>query len=140
MSETVITNRQGVFIPHGDVISLREKGMLNLGIENDLAAKVTLTRSIGSNTAAFHFWSWIAVGIFIGSVYWSFTKDWWWFIIGFFVMRTVWKANTKGSAVNLLDVAMVDKEFYDGVQAMEGWMYQVDEANLAEFSKYKATS
>ena len=138
MAERILTNRQGVFLPHCEVTSLRAKGMLNLGIENDLALNVTANDRIRSASAAFHFWSWIAIGIFIGSVYWSFTKDWWWFIIGFFLMRLVWKANTKGTAENLLEKAMVDKEFYDRVLAMEGWMYQVDEANLAELSKYKS--
>ena len=142
MSGTILTNRQGVHLPHSDVISLRAKGLLNLGIENDLAEKISVNKALGPTrttaTAAFHFWNWIAIGIFFGSVYWSFTRDWWWFIIGFMGMRMLWKANTKGNADNLLDAAMVDPEFYNRVLALDGWMYQVPEENLAEFSRYRS--
>jgi hypothetical protein len=140
MPSTILTNLQGVSIPHEIVVSLRQRGMLNLGIDNAIAQDISAQQNAGptktTTVPAFHFWNWVAIVIFIGSVYWSFAQAWWWFIIGFVVMRALWRANITGNAENLLDAAMVDKEFYDKVLSIHGWQYQVSEEHLAEFAPF----
>jgi hypothetical protein len=140
MKRGILTNRQGFRIPHADMVNLRQQGLLNLGVENDLATKVAGMTNLGPKkttaVAAFHFWNWVGFIVLIGSVYWSFTKDWWWFILGFILWRMLWSANKKANADNFLDAAMVDKEFYDRVLDMGGWMYQVKKSDSSLFSKY----
>lgn len=119
-------------ISHADLIKLREAGHLNLGIDNSVALQISNTPGLGptktTSSAAFHFWSWIAVAVFGFSIYWSFTHDWWWFIPGFFVMLIIWRANKSGNAENVLEAAFHDRDFYERVQKLGGWIYQIDEA------------
>lgn len=114
--------------------------MLNLGIDNAIAQNISARKNAGptKTTAvpAFHFWNWVAIAIFAGSVYWSFAQAWWWFIIGFVAMRVLWRANIAGNAENLLEAAMVDKEFYDKVLSIHGWQYQVSEEHLSELDAF----
>ena len=109
---------------------LSKAGLLNLGIDNILAARIASVRGLEPKTttasAAFHFWSWVAMGLFIYSIYLSFTQSWWWFIPGFVVMNAIWKTNKKGNSENLLDAAMIDREFYERVRSMSGWLYELD--------------
>jgi hypothetical protein len=136
----ILSNQKGVKIPHEDLVQLRQKGILNLGIENDFATQISGRTNIGPKkttaVAAFHFWNWVGVGVLLWSIYWSFTKNWWWFMPGFILMRALWSANKKGNADNFLDAAMVDKEFYDRVLEVNGWMYQVKEEDEHRLLKY----
>jgi uncharacterized protein with von Willebrand factor type A (vWA) domain len=47
-------------------------------------------------------------------------------------MRLVWNANKKANAENYLDAAMIDKEFYEKVMELDGWMYQINESNTSQ--------
>lgn len=140
MDKGILTNRQGFRIPHADMVNLKRQGMLNLGVENDLATKIAGMTNLGpkKTTAviAFHFWNWVGFIVLLGSIYWSFTKNWWWFIGGFIIWRALWSANKTANAENFLDAAMVDKDFYDRVLEMNGWMYQVKKTDAAVFSQY----
>ena len=40
--------------------------------------------------------------------------------------------NKKGNADNYLDAAMIDKEFYERVQALNGWVYELEEEAFRE--------
>ena len=140
MERCVITNRQGYRIPHENMVLMRQSGILSLGVDNNLAAGL-VNNSLGPKSttasAAFHFWNWVGLFLFVGSVYWSFTKDWWWFIIGGIAYSAIWKSNKKGNAENFLDAAMTDKDFYDRVMAMGGWMYEISAADLKTLSLFK---
>jgi len=137
----VLSNRSGVKIPHQDMVLLRKGGILKLGIDDSLATAVSSNRGIGPKkttaVVAFHLWNWVGILVFAGSIYWSFSKDWWWFIVGFFIWRIIWSANKKGNSENLLDAAMIDKEFYDRVLEMNGWLYEIDEKNDSVFENYR---
>lgn len=91
-----------VSIPYEDMISLRKSGKLNLGMDDELATKLAddarfAPKSIKS-TMAMYFWSWIAVGQFVYSIYESFTGLWWVFIPSFFLMFVIHRANKKGTS------------------------------------------
>lgn len=124
--------------PHDQMVSLRKSGHLNLGIDNNLATQISAARA-GSNkttaSAAHTFWHLVALGVAIYGIYLSFTSHWWWFIVGFVGAIVISKANQKGNAENVLDAAMIDRDFYERVRNINGWQYQIDEA---EAQKYRA--
>ncbi len=137
----VLSNRQGIKIPHADMVRLRNAGIINLGIENDLSAKIATIKNLGprktSAVAAFHFWNWVALGVLGVSIYWSFTKDWWWFIPGLILLAIISSANRKGNAENFLDAAMVDVDFYERILRLDGWLYQIEEENEEKLLVFK---
>jgi hypothetical protein len=122
-----------VEIEHSKMIELRKAGLLNLGIDNLLAALIAGAR--GQRPESNHgigsvpFWSWVAIGVFMYSIYLSITQAWWWFIPGIVMMQAIWKANKKGNSENLLDAAMIDQELYERVRPMGGWLYELGTAN-----------
>ena len=58
--------------------------------------------------------------------------NWWWIIIGLFVAAVIWGANKRSGSENLIDAAMFDCEFYEGVNELDGWIYPVDESAIQE--------
>lgn len=135
MAKRIFTCNE-VEIEHAKMIELRKAGLLNLGIDNLLASRIASARGVSPKTttasAAFHFWSWVAMCVFIYSIYLSFTQSWWWFIPGLVVMQAIWKANKKGNSENLLDAAMIDPEFYERVKTMSGWLYELEDSEAEE--------
>ena len=130
-----------ISIPHKDMVALRNSGKLNLGMLDDIAIQVAddaryAPKSIKTNLAM-HFWSWVAVGQFIYSIYESFTGIWWLFIPSFFLMIVIHRANKKGTSQNLLDEAMGDKNFYERVRKANGWLYEIDEKDAKKYKKKK---
>lgn len=126
-----------ISIPHEEMIRLRRSGKLNLGLNNDVAIKIAddvryAPKSVGTS-AAMHFWSWVAVGQFIFCVYLSFNGIWWLFIPSFFAAIAIHRANKKGTAQNLLDEAHHDKDFYERIRQINGWLYQTDEETAEKF-------
>ena len=95
-----------ISIPHAEMLRLRQEGKLNLGMINDVAMKIAdnsdLAPKAKSSGIAMHFWSWVAVGQFLYSIYWSLTGLWWIFIPSLFLMGAIHSANTKGTSQNLL--------------------------------------
>ncbi len=136
MALKLLTNKQGVKISYEKFVDLTSKNLINLGIQNDLATQLAGNSNIvpTKTTAvkAFHFWNWVAVLCFLVSIYYTFTAHWWSFIGGFFVMRFVWNANKKGNAANFVNAALEDKEFYEKVMEIDGWIYQFDEGHVDE--------
>ena len=114
-------------LTHEKMFELYKAGKLRLGINNSLTIELATNRHLKPQkttaSAALLFWSWAGVLIFIYSVYLSITTDWWYFILGFIAWRILWKANKKGTTENLLDAALVDKEFYEKVLQLNGWSY-----------------
>ena len=94
---------------------------------HDLAPKAK------SSTVAMHFWSWVAVGQFLYSIYWSFTGPWWVFIPSLFLMGAIHRANKKGTSQNLLFEAERDKEFYEKIRKLDGWDYEIDEEEAKNY-------
>lgn len=126
-----------VAIKHKDYVALRKSGRVNLGIDNETAAKAIAAGagpSKGGSAAAFHFYSWLAVGVFAVSLYFSFTKAWWWFIAGLVAMSAIWSANKSGNAANLLDAAMYDEEFYERFRSAGIWRYEMDEEEAQKYA------
>ena len=103
-------------------------------------ADVISTRGIGPQTttacAAFRFFKHVSLGILGYSIYLSFTRNWWWILLGLFVTSIVWQSNKKGGSENLLDAAMIDSEFYERVQKLDGWIYEIEESEIDKFSKH----
>ncbi len=137
MTTKRLSNKQGLKIPHEKLIELRAKGVLQLGIRNELATVISSNKGLQPTkttaAAAFKFWNFVALVVFVGSIYMSFTKSWWWFLIGVFVSGLIANSNKKGNAENLLDAALVDKIFYDKIMALDGWLYEVDASDPAAF-------
>lgn len=131
---------QQVKIDHEQLIQLRQAGHLNLGMDNSLAIQISNNPDIGptksSASIAFHFWNWVAIGVFGYSIYLSVTGDWWWFIPGAVVMSVILKSNKKGNSENLLDAAFDDPDFYERVREVDGWIYQIEESEAVKFSLF----
>lgn len=128
MSKVQLTGFE-VSLPHAEMVALRHSGKLNLGINQEIALKLQSMgiRPKGTTSAAFHFYSWVALGAFAVGIYWAFTSAWWWSIIGLVAMVVIWKGNKSGHAENVLDAAMHDADFYERVRSLNGWIYQIDE-------------
>lgn len=86
-------------------------------------------------STAHTFWSLAALGVAIFGIYLSITSQWWWFIVGIVGAIVISKSNQQGNAENVLDAAMIDRDFYERVRKFNGWQYQIDEA---EAQKYRA--
>jgi hypothetical protein len=128
-----------ISVPHAAMLKLRQEGKLNLGMINDVAMKIAdnpdLAPKAKSSGIAMHFWSWVAVGQFLYSIYWSFTGLWWVFIPSLFLMGAIHSANKKGTSQNLLSEAERDKTFYEKIRKLDGWDYEVDEATAKKYMK-----
>ena len=142
MEKITFSNIDGYYIPHEDFIDYYKKGLLQLGVVNDLAAKLVDSKNPalkpkGTACAAFNFWSWVALAVLCASFYFSFTRNWWWFIVGILAVVVIHKANKRGNAENFLDAAKDDPTFYNNILSINGWIYQIEEQYLNEFEKYK---
>jgi len=130
-------SNEEISIPFDDMIKLRKSGKLQLGLDNDVAMKVAdnseFAPSSIKTTMAMHFWSLVAVGQFLYSIYESITGIWWVFIPSFILMFAIHKANKKGTAQNLLDEAQKDKGFYEKIRKASGWLYQTDSETANKF-------
>ena len=126
-----------VSISHAEYIKLHKENLLVLGVDNDLATRAAsagLGPKKGGTSAAYHFYSWVSIGVFVLSIYFSFISNWWWFIVGFISMMVIWNGNKKGNASNFLNSAMYDKEFYERFRDANIWIYQMED-NVA--GRYK---
>ena len=132
----IIYNCEDVRLTHERVVELRGAGDLNLGINDDFAARLAQEKGLGPKkttaNAAFHFWNIAAVSGFAYTLYLSFTSAWWWGFLGFFGCIWFYRINKKSNSENYLDAAMLDKDFYERVQDLNGWIYQIEEDVFAE--------
>ncbi|MHC2282906.1 hypothetical protein ACVME8_009549 [Bradyrhizobium diazoefficiens] len=57
------------------------------------------------------------------------------FIVGIVGAIVISKANQGANAENVLDAAMIDRDFYERVRKINGWQYEIDEV---EAQRYRA--
>jgi|LauGreDrversion4_2_1035121.scaffolds.fasta_scaffold356824_1 hypothetical protein len=126
-------------IPFHQLKELVASGQVQLGIDNSVAMQISSNRALQpankSVTAALHLWNWVAVIVFIGSVYLSFSSEWWWFILGIFVSGLITKSNKKGNAENILDAGLNEQIFYNKILSYNGWIYQIEKDNLQKIKE-----
>ncbi|MCV0387073.1 MAG: hypothetical protein K5821_11670 [Nitrobacter sp.] len=132
----VVLDCRAINLPYDQMIALRKSGHLNLGIDNTLAAQISAARAgskMTTATTAHTFWRLAAHGVAIFGIYLSITSQWWWFIVGLVSAIVISKSNQQGNAENILDAAMIDRDFYERVRKFNGWQYQIDETNAAPY-------
>ena len=124
-----------VSIPYKEFTELIKANKVDLGIEDNLAQKIILSGgALKSIRTASHFWNWFGFGLFVLSIYFSFTLNWYLFIFGFFAWYSIYKTNKKSDSSNILWQAQMDKDFYEKVRKIEGWIYNTD---IQTAKKYK---
>lgn len=130
----LLTNKQGFSLSHENLKELRARNLINLGIVNDIASLVSSNKSLSPKkttaSAAYKFWNFIAVAVLLLGIFKGITDSLWFLLLGVIASGVISKSNKKGNAENLLDAAMIDKEFYEKILALKGWMYQVDEEDI----------
>ena len=139
MTEKLLTNMEKFYLPHSEMLRLRQAGLLNLGLSNQLATSLANNRIGPKKTTAiiaYHFWTWVAFLVFVYSIYLSFTDKWWYFIVGAGLLQVIHTANKQGNVENYLEAAMIDKDFYDQILSMNGWMYKIKESELENLKNY----
>lgn len=121
-------------IPFHQLKELAVAGKVQLGIDNSVALQIASDKSLQPNnktvTGALHLWNWVAVIVFIASIYLSFTSSWWWFIPGIFLSGVIANSNKKGNAENVLDEGLTDQIFYNKILSANGWVYQISKEDV----------
>jgi hypothetical protein len=126
-------------ISHSDLVDLRSRGQLNLGLDRMLASRLSATGFITSSSeisgirAAYHFFTWGPVAAFIWTIYLSFVSSWWWFIPGLFGMLFIQQVNLKSNAQNICDAACRDSNLYYELMMQGVWGYQIEETAAEQF-------
>jgi hypothetical protein len=126
-----------VQIPFGDAVKLRSEGRLNLGLSDDFSAALANKPELGPTNkgANLAFLVWNAVGLIVmgASIVLSFLWQWWAFLGGLLLAYAIFKANRKSHSENYLDAAFTDKDFYERVQQLGEWHYQMSEDDAAAY-------
>jgi len=122
-------NCREINLSYSHMRHLRDSNDLHLGIDNTDATKYVIEGLVKNKGvwAASTFYSWIAIGIFIYSIYLSYTIQWWIFIPGFFLMRIVWNATKQTNADYVIDDAMTNSRLYHRVKDDGNWLYYLHE-------------
>ncbi|TPL07590.1 hypothetical protein FJ938_11155 [Mesorhizobium sp. B2-4-14] len=134
MAKVVYSGAQ-LSVPHSRMVELRKPGKVNLGIDHDVAVKLASLGIHPQGTAAAAFGLYKGLALIVGGVglYMAFTSAWWWGVLGVIGTMVIWSGNKAGHSENLLDSAMSDEGFYERVRELNGWRYQIDEAEAADF-------
>jgi hypothetical protein len=128
-----------ISIDYGDLVDLRNRGKVKLGINKMLASKLSATGFSASGIeirgvrASYNFFTWVPGVGFLWTIYLSFTSNWWWFIIGFFVMLFVQKVNLESNAQNICDAACRDPNLYNELRGHGVLSYLMDENDAERF-------
>ena len=125
------------YIPYEQMVSLREKGQLNFGIDRLTGQHMTNNPNIlqladdpallKATWKAHNFWTYVMVGGFIFSIYLSFANAWWWFLIGLVSLPFLNSMIVKSNEENLLNVMIEDKGLYEAMCKGKRLNYLVDE-------------
>ena len=123
-------------LSHEEMLRLRQAGILILGIYSKLAEQISqnyIPRKTMEVTAD-RPWSWVIFLGLLSILYFSFTSYLWWFIfiVGCVALGTLLPAQSNSE--NVLDTAIIDKEFYDQIKSLNGWRYVMEEK---EADKYR---
>jgi hypothetical protein len=124
-----VYSSDAVAIPHTDFLGLRREGKVCLGIDQFVAKSISespgLKPTKTSAAAAYNLWTVVGVVGFLFTIYLSFVSHWWWFLIGLFGGGGIIIANDTANQRNLLDAAMVDRDFYEKIRSLGGWEYKM---------------
>ena len=123
-------------LSHEEMLRLRQAGILILGIYSKLAEQISqnyIPRQTMEATAD-RPWSWVIFLGLLSILYFSFTSYLWWFIfiVGCVALGTL--LPPQSNSENVLDAAIIDKEFYDQIKSLNGWRYVMEEK---EADKYR---
>jgi Na+-translocating ferredoxin:NAD+ oxidoreductase RnfD subunit len=134
MEDKISVSCSELKIPFHQLKELAAAGKIKLGIDNSVALQISSNRSLQPTnkavTGALHLWNWVAVIVFIASIYLSFTSAWWWFIPGIFLSGIIANSNKKGNAENVLDEGLRDQIFYNKILSANGWIYQISKSDI----------
>ena len=103
-----------ITLSHEDYRKLHLVGKCNLGVPNDLAEKIAVDTDLmaGSNAGSKN---WIGIflslGIFIYSIYLSFTWAWWSFMPGWLLAGIISIRNRKNTSKDVLKFALENEDF-----------------------------
>lgn len=139
----LLTNKDGFRLAHEELVTLREKNLVNLAIANDIANLVSSNKSLSPTkttaSAAYKFWNFIALAVFLLGIYKGVTDSIWFIFLGLIASGVIGSSNKKGNSENLLDAAIIDKEFYEKVLLLKGWMYHFDEEKISQVEELIGT-
>ncbi|MDB9900887.1 hypothetical protein OAD37_03745 [Gammaproteobacteria bacterium] len=133
------------YISYEQMISLREKGQLNFGIDRLTGQHLTNNHAVlqladdpallKATWKAHNFWTYAMLGGFGFTVYLSFTSEWWSFLVGFVCMAILNPILVKSNEENLLDVMIKDKGLYEAMHAAKRLNFLVDETVILDLQK-----
>lgn len=124
-------------LPFSEYKSLAAKGIVELGINDEVSQQLTsikLNRSnvSGANAANF-LWNSVGWVLLSCSIYLSATWAWWAFIPGILFAGGLWNVTKQANSVNFLNDADRDFKFYDHVRDLGGWLYKVEDGSVGDF-------
>jgi len=144
VAKKLLTNKNGFQLNHENLVELRTKNLIQLGIQNDVASLVSSNKSLSPTkttaSAAYKFWNFIAAAVFLAGIYKGVTDSLWFILMGIIASAVISSSNKKGNAENLLDAAMIDKDFYEKILALKGWMYQFEEEDINQVQEVIGTT
>ncbi|MDR1396206.1 MAG: hypothetical protein LBJ14_00500 [Desulfarculales bacterium] len=126
-------------IPYYEMLGLVNNGILRLGILNHIATQIVIHGKIPMPIkAASHLWSFIALAIFVISIFLSFLYSWWLFIIGLVLTPAILRSVKKSNAENLIDLGLKDQAWYTTLMDANVWMYNIEDEYVdLIYNKYK---
>jgi len=132
----LLTNADGFHLWYEDLRELVDKRVVTLQLSEASAMAISNAGGIGAkgsgSSAAFHFYNWLGLGVFVGSIYFSVTYAWWSFVPGFLIWRVIWNANKKGNIENQVADGYRDRDFYELINAHNGWAFLIEEDRAFE--------
>lgn len=130
-----------VTIPFDEFVALKKSRKCNLGVSSPLAEAISLgkvktptSRALKSTKTAFWLWTIVGYGPLIAGVYQSFTNVWWAFFPGLICSYVWWSINKSSNQKNILSLAEDDREFYEAIRAINGWAYELDDAEYSRLT------
>ena len=138
MIKTYNTIGKEIYVPYLSMIELRKEGKTSLGISDGNVQRIMVglidyesSISLASIKGANRLWLWVSVGLFVYSIYLSFTGNWWWFILGFALLGWITNANGRSNSENILDHVMIDPVFYESISNF--LFYKMDDSDAEQF-------
>ncbi len=126
-----------ISLPHAEMLALIRAGDLTLGIGHEDALKISQTPALKPAGISFarsaNVRNWIAVAVFLLSLYLSYIDEWWHVLFGLATMLILGKNTKKLNIEKILAAAEIDPPFYEAVRATGAWLYRIDEAKAAAF-------
>lgn len=120
----------GVDLSHDKMIGLNRAGYLRLGLNYDLLDGIKSLKKLNKAKAweaTDLFWTGVVGVGLVASVYLAINVAWWLGVPSFAACYMLHKANNDLSPDRLLAAGMADPEFYEKVQQINGWLYEVEE-------------